>query len=245
MIARSLVCAGAVLAATVIGLVASPREAQATREYAKAEGKECGYCHISDKGSGPRNEKGREYEANGHRFGVKSWSSDATEQKFLRASSAIVAQWYAEAGRLLDEVAKEETLPGGLALAGGMRDKFKMFKRAWLGASKKLLRDGDRGLPNALAFLAKLESQFAGTDEGREAIQTLDTMAKDGKTKDAVANARAAEKTRQLLLEGRTEFQLGHADRARELLEKARADPHGKDFEQELKEALAALPPVK
>src|SRR5262245_1374154 len=107
---RPSLAAAAVLgaAALVVATAVAPREALATREYAKAEGKECGYCHVSEKGSGPRNARGREYEANGHRFGVKSWSSDANEQKYLRASSAVVAQWYVEATRLLDELAKEE-----------------------------------------------------------------------------------------------------------------------------------------
>src|SRR4051812_6767154 len=96
---RTVACGFAVAFAAGLGLFVAPREAQATREYAKKEGKECAFCHISEKGSGPRTPKGREYEANGHQFGMKSWSSDGNEQKFLRASSAIVAQWYAEANR--------------------------------------------------------------------------------------------------------------------------------------------------
>ena len=83
----------AFLAAVAAGTFVAPREALATREYAKAEGKECGYCHVSPKGSGPRNPTGQEYEANGHKFGVKSWSTDENRLKFLRASSAVVAQW--------------------------------------------------------------------------------------------------------------------------------------------------------
>jgi len=235
----------AVALAAAAAVLVSPREALATKDYAKKEGKDCGFCHISDKGSGPRTAKGREYEANGHQFGVKSWTNDANEQKYLRASSAIVAQWYGEASKLLEELAKDEKLPGGTALVDATRDRFKMFKGPWIRSAKKLLAKGDLGVPNALAFLAKLETQFPSTDEGKEAIQLLDGLAKDAKTKDAVANARAAEKARGLMLEGKTEFQLGHADKAKELLEKALADPHGKDFERDIREAIAALPPGK
>jgi hypothetical protein len=242
---RKLPPAVAIVVAALCAIFASPREAAATREYAKAEGKDCAYCHISEKGSGPRTPKGREYEANGHKFGVKSWSSDANEQKYLRASSAVVAQWYAEAVRNLDELANDEKLPGGCALVEGTRERFKMFKRSWLGAAKKLIATGDRGMPNALVFLTKLESQYAATDEGKEAVATLDKLAADAKWKDAVARARAVEKARQLLLEGRTEFQLGHADKAREVLTKALADANAQSFEQDVKETLAALPAVK
>jgi hypothetical protein len=165
MKARPAASALAVALAATLAVFVSPREALATKEYAKKEGKDCGFCHISDKGSGPRTAKGREYEANGHLFGVKSWTNDANEQKYLRANSAVIAQWYAEASRLLDELDKDEKLPGGAALVGGTRDKFKMFKSPWLRQAKRLLALGDRGTPNALVFLAKLESQFAATDE--------------------------------------------------------------------------------
>ena len=242
---RPLACLSAFLAAVVFATLFETREALATRDYAKAEGKECAFCHVSDKGSGPRNPKGQEYEANGHRFGVKSWTSDENRLKFLRASSAIVAQWYAEATKLLDELAKQETLPGGVALVEGTRARFKMFKGPWLRNAKKLLALGDRGLPNGLMFLTKVESQFGGSDEGREAASLLDAMAKDAKTKDAVADARATERARLFLLEGVTEFQLGNRDAAKALFDKALADPHAKAFERELREAVAALSPSK
>ncbi len=235
----------AVAAALTLGTFLGPRDALATREYAKAEGKECGYCHVSPKGSGPRNPTGQEYEANGHKFGVKSWSTDENQAKFLRANSAVVAQWYAEAAKLLDELADAEKLPGGATLVDATRDRFKMYKRAWLGAAKKLLGNGDRGVPNALNFLVKTESQFGATDEGKQATSLLDDLAKDAKTKDAVAAARATEKARVLFLEGRTEFQLGHADKAKEIYDKTLADPRAKPFESEVKEAVAALTPPK
>jgi hypothetical protein len=243
MPSRAPSAVAALVLAALAAFVVAPREALATRDYAKKEAKDCAFCHVSEKGSGPRNAKGREYEANGHQFGVKSWSSEPNEKKYLRASCAVVAQWYSEAGRLLDELRKEETLPGGLALTDALREKFRMFKRAWLGGAKKCFRQpGDLGLAAGAAFLAKVESQFAGTDEAREAAKLLDDMAKDGKTKDLAEAARAAEKTRLLLLEGRTEFQLGRDDEARALFDKALADPRSKDFEKELREALDALP---
>ena len=57
------ICAAIVLLAAL-----PPSPARATKEYARNEGKDCSHCHISDKGSGPRNATGKEYEANGYRF---------------------------------------------------------------------------------------------------------------------------------------------------------------------------------
>ena len=120
-----------------------------------------------------------------------------------------------------------------------------MFKGPWLRAAKKLLGNGDRGVPNALVFLTKIESQFAASDEAKEAAQLLDGMSKDAKTKDAVETARAVEKARLAVLEGRTEFQLGHNAKSKEILDKAAADPHAQSFEGEIKETLAAMTPEK
>jgi hypothetical protein len=53
---------------TAAVLVAAPQNAQAKPEYAAKEGKPCGYCHVNPAGGGPRNAKGKQYEANGHKF---------------------------------------------------------------------------------------------------------------------------------------------------------------------------------
>jgi hypothetical protein len=238
---RRLACVLAVPAALLIVAVAAAPDALARREFAKKEGKECAFCHMNPRGGGPRNAKGREYEANGYSFDVKSWSSDANEQKYLRANSAIIAQWYAEAARLLDELSKEEKAKGGVALIDAAREKFKMFPAAWLHGGKVLIMKGSPGVPNAVVFFAKLETQFAKTDQGKDAIHQLDRMGKDPATKDAVDHARAVEKARQVVLEGITEFHLNHADKAKELLNKALADPDAKDFEKDVKDALAAI----
>ena len=56
--------AGVLLAA----LVALPRSATALPAYSQKEGKACGYCHVNPAGGGERNAKGKQYEANGHKF---------------------------------------------------------------------------------------------------------------------------------------------------------------------------------
>jgi formylglycine-generating enzyme required for sulfatase activity len=57
--------------ALLIGVaVATPQRSQATREYARKEGKPCVYCHVNPKGGGDRNEKGIAYAKNGHSFSV-------------------------------------------------------------------------------------------------------------------------------------------------------------------------------
>jgi hypothetical protein len=50
------------------GLVVAPQHAKALPAYASKEGKPCGYCHVNAAGGGPRTDKGKEYQANGHKF---------------------------------------------------------------------------------------------------------------------------------------------------------------------------------
>ena len=238
---RMLTLAGNLcLALASLAALAAP--AGATRDYARKEGQKCIHCHVSDEGSGPRNERGKEYEANGHRFGVESWSSDANSRKYLRARSALLATWYGESARLLDELEEVETLPGGLALIESSRGRFSIFRRTWLRAARKLLGKGSRGLPNALKFLAKVESQFPGSKEAGAATKLLDGKAADDeKTAAAVEAARGRESVRLVLLAGRTEYQLGDFDRARELLDRVLADPLGAVFETDVREILAVI----
>ncbi len=229
----------------VLALGGALREAGATKQYARNEKKDCTYCHIHDKGSGPRNEKGREYEANGYRFGVKSWSADANKAAYLRARSALLATWYGETLRLLDELEKQEKLPGGLALIAGTRKKIAIFPRSWLRAAKTLLKKGDRGLPNALAKLVRLESQFPASKEGKEALKLLEGLAEDAARKKRVAEARAVEQVRLDYLRGRTAHGLAEWDLARKLLAKVAADPRGKAVHKGCRELLEVIPTPK
>ena len=70
--ARTTIIAG--VAALVIGLffaaalVVAPRSAEALPAYAQKEGKACAFCHKNPAGGGERNAKGKQYEANGHKF---------------------------------------------------------------------------------------------------------------------------------------------------------------------------------
>jgi vacuolar-type H+-ATPase subunit E/Vma4 len=242
MNARTIAAIPLVVVAAAVGVLASPREALATRVFAKKEGKACAFCHVNPKGGGPRNATGRDYEANGYAFAVKTWSSDENQQKYLRANSAIIAQWYAEADRVLDDLAKAEKEKAGVALIATARDKYKATPAAWMHDAKTWIMKGAPGVPTAATSLAKLESQFGKTAEGKEAIRLLDKYAKDPTTKDVADHARVVEKARGVVLEGVTEFHLNHMDKAKELLQKALADPDAKDFEKDVKETLAQIP---
>jgi len=230
------------LAGTALLAALPPTPAHATKEYARKEQKDCSHCHISDKGSGPRNATGKEYEANGHRFGVESWSSEENRAKYLRAKAALMSTWYGEADRLFDELAEAETKAGGLALVDGTRRKFQMFPRTWLRSAKKLLEKGARGVPNALGFLVKLESQFPATDEGREAVTLLDGLAAKDESRDAVASARAEEAARLVFLRARTELELANFAEARALFAQVLEIEAAAPFHADVRQLLAEMP---
>jgi hypothetical protein len=71
-VARATIIPG--VAVLIIGifvaaaLVVAPRNAEARPEYAAKEGKACAYCHKNPAGGGERNARGKQYEANGHKF---------------------------------------------------------------------------------------------------------------------------------------------------------------------------------
>ena len=59
---------GTGLLVAAAGFVVAPQHAKALPAYAAKEGKACGYCHVNSAGGGPRTDKGKEYQANGHKF---------------------------------------------------------------------------------------------------------------------------------------------------------------------------------
>ncbi len=65
------VCGAAGLAASIIVLGAvtlSPRQAQATQQFAKETGLPCGKCHVNPAGGGAENAFGKAFAANGNKL---------------------------------------------------------------------------------------------------------------------------------------------------------------------------------
>jgi hypothetical protein len=67
---KSIIVGSVAVAALLLAaaLLVAPRSASALPAYAQKEGKPCAYCHVNPAGGGPRNAKGKQYEANGHSF---------------------------------------------------------------------------------------------------------------------------------------------------------------------------------
>ena len=241
MHALTLAGSSSLVLAALIALAWPASPAGATREYARSEDKDCSFCHVNESGGGPRTEQGRVFEANGHRFGVASWTNDENRRTYLRARSALLATWYAECDRLLDEVALVEDKPGGKTLIESTRKRYSMFPRAWLRSADKLLQKGARGRPNALRFLTKLESQFPESAQGKDATQRLDRMAADEELAGEIEKARAAEQARMLLLRGRTAYELGELTEARGLFQQVLAHPEGAALREDVTDRLTEL----
>jgi hypothetical protein len=53
---------------TAAVLVAAPRDASATPQYAQSTGKGCGYCHVNAAGGGALKGAGKRFQANGHKL---------------------------------------------------------------------------------------------------------------------------------------------------------------------------------
>jgi hypothetical protein len=66
------VCGAAGVAAAIIvlgvGITLSPRQAQATPQYAKETGLPCGKCHVNPAGGKETTEFGKKFAANGHKL---------------------------------------------------------------------------------------------------------------------------------------------------------------------------------
>lgn len=70
-LSKTIIIAGSgALAAVVLlaGLAVAPQSAAALPTYAQKEHLDCVSCHVNPAGGSVLNAKGRQYEANGHKF---------------------------------------------------------------------------------------------------------------------------------------------------------------------------------
>jgi hypothetical protein len=221
---RPLAACALAFAAALAAALLLPSAANGRQEYGKKEGKDCRHCHLSDRGGGPRNEAGRLYEANGLTFDKSAWSGDAAKDAYRRAYAAVRAGHQREARRLLAELKKSETLPGGVALVQALEEKVKPFPPAWLRAAKKGLAGTEAQRKAGLAYLLRLVGECEGAPEQVEGAAILADLRRDAKV---AADLEAAEKDharRRRYVDARLLEELGDAAGAKKAFEALVAD---------------------
>lgn len=199
---RSSAVAFAFVALVVAGhLVGAPvPAAHAKPEFAKKEGKACGFCHMNPKGGGALAAKGLEYKQNGLKFPVVGFGEDAaftTEaagKAFALVRKAIDVGHFADALRRIGEIRAKEKKGPGAQLLLNTETQLDNRGRDLLRVAKDAIQGGK--VPEAAEALARVETEFRGREAGREAGKVRADFAKLPGAKEADAAAKAVQAQR-------------------------------------------------
>lgn len=199
---RSSAVALAVLTLLVAGLLAGAPlpVAHAKPEFAKKEGKACGFCHVNPKGGGALVPKGVEYKQNGFKFPVQgfgedgAFSTEAAGKAFALVRKAIDVGHFADALRRIAELRAKEKKGAGAQLLLNTEMQMDNRGRDLLRVAKDAIQGGK--VPEAAEALARVEAEFRGREAGRDAGKVRPDFNKLPGAKEADAAARVVETQR-------------------------------------------------
>ncbi len=199
---RTLTAVCFALSVVLLGhLVGAPApSAEAKPEFAKKEGKACGYCHTNPKGGGPFTPKGVEYKQNGLKFPVQGFGEDgaftteAAGKAFALVRKAIDVGHFGDALRRIGELKTKEKKGPGAQLLLNTETQVDNRGRDLVRVAKDAIQGGK--VPEAAEALARAEAEFRGREAGREAGKVRPDFQKLPGAKEADAAAKLVEAQR-------------------------------------------------
>jgi|GEM_PF-1853114 len=198
---------GAVAVFAVVSVAAAPLPtADARPAYSMKEGKPCGYCHVSPRGGGARNDKGGEYERNGFKFPAaagkgfgedQAFKTQGNADRFEFARAALQNEHYLDAFRRLAELKVKEDKKGAayqkiLNLESIVEGKGRDLVRA----AREAIEGGKAA--DAADALARVDVEFKGREAAKDVARWRAELAKlpGGKEADAKAKLDAPQRVR-------------------------------------------------
>jgi hypothetical protein len=201
-------------------------DASAKPEYAAREKRDCSYCHVNPKGSGPRNAKGIEYQKNGFkflaevkRFGEDSaFKTEANARAFEYVRAAIQLEHWAYALKKIAELKGKEDKKGpGYPKLTAAESTIDGRGRDLLKAAQEAIQGGK--VADAAAAIARVEAEFKGRDPSKDVGKWRTELIKLPGGKEANAKAVADEPLRVALLDAKMKSIEGDNTAAIKLLE--------------------------
>jgi len=195
-----LLVAAAVLARWIPPATARP-------EFARREGKACGFCHINPRGGGPRNETGRTYAKNEFHFpprkgDLNSFSRTRDRDAMVLADRLIDIQHVPAAFReltKLERAVRDE--PEAHRLVASKLHELEVKGTEMLGRARILLRDNER--EEGIELLVLIDRMFKGLEVHADARSDLKEARRNAELKDLVRKEEHEAKAHLALLDAR------------------------------------------
>ena len=200
-----------------------PPEASARPQFARREGKACGYCHINPGGGGARNQRGLEYAKNEFSFpprkgDLRSFTKERDRNAMLRANKLIDLDHTPAAvdqlRRLKRAVAKDE---GARLLVEAKLHELDVRGNEILGQARRLLRGSGREEGVELIVLLTVEYKYLEVHV--DAMSDLKELRQEKENKERIKKEQREARARLAYLQGVLATVDGKPDKARKSYE--------------------------
>lgn len=256
---RPVVASAALAVAAIVSAAVAPvPTADAKPAYSQKEGKPCGFCHVSPRGGGPRNDKGGEYERNGFKFPAATgkgfgedlaFKTQGNADRFEFARAALQNEHYLDAFRRIAELkVKEDKKGAGYQKIVNLESIVEGKGRDLVRAAREAIEGGK--VADAADALARVEAEFKGREPAKDVAKWRTELVKLPGGKEADAKARLDAPQRVRFLDARMKEVEGDEAAAKRILEEMLTKwPDGRfatDAKTKLDElkAAAAAPPA-
>jgi len=195
--------------------------AQARPEFARREGKACGYCHINPRGGGPRNQRGLEYARNDFSFpppkGELMGLRERDREAFVRVEKLLDIDHTPAAVEQLRRLARS----GGKndparRLAEQKLHELEVRGTEILGRARLLLRG--EGADEGVELLVVLSVEFKALEVGKEAKDDLRELRRDPEQRERIRREEHESKARLLYLDAMLQRVEGRPEQAERML---------------------------
>lgn len=218
------------LLGAVILLGAVERPAAARPEFARREGKACGYCHINPRGGGPRNERGLAYARNDFSFPARKPESGTLRPQdrdaFARVDRLLDLDHTPAAVAQLRRLARtgRKDDPARL-LAEHRLHELEVRGTEILGRARLLLRG--EGPDEGIELLVLLVHEFKDLEVAREAKDDLRELRRDPEHRERIEREEREAKARLLYLDAMLRRADGQAEQGEKGLRAVAEGFHG------------------
>jgi hypothetical protein len=195
-------------------------------EFARREGKACGFCHINPRGGGARNQTGLAYARNEFRFAprkadLKDFVRKRDRRAMVRVRKLIEMAHVRAAVTDLTRLSKSAKGEAARRACKQALHHLEVKGTEILGQSRRLLRGKEaEGRAEGIELLVLLKAEYKDLEVHAEALADLKELRRDKAHREGIAREEREAKARLLYLDAFVLRADGKAGKAKQLLEK-------------------------
>ncbi len=190
-------------------LAPDARKAEARPQFARREGKACGYCHINPRGGGARNQTGLLYARHEFSFpprkgDLNTFTREKDRTAMVRARRLIAIDHTRAAVQQLSKLARTvRKHPGLHKLVTDEIHGLDVRGTEILGQARRMLRGREEERKEAVELLVMLTVEYKDLEVAGDAAGDLRELKRDKELKDLIKREQREAKARLLFLDGR------------------------------------------